>query len=164
MNIEMKTATSIFIDPTEETIEREAFGIIWDNGVSNPKNDRVVSPFGWRLKPAMHGAWGLRDKSGETRFVVRWGEYHSAIEFPDWAAYDADIKDRRLVELQMCLDGAQREIGELKSYNFQLKTTLAEVYDANSAGGPGSRKLVKELILGVGVRTCNDCGRAICLC
>lgn len=87
-----------------------------------------------------------------------------------WQDYDNRMLEEQNEGLKKRVLANDYEIakltGRLKQSDRELTEVLKiidEVYDLNKAGGPGSRKKVRELLEGY-VGQCPDCGKAVCNC
>lgn len=86
-----------------------------------------------------------RDMSGETRSLSgQWSVFthHSFPEwmlFATWAEYDRAQEKKEMVELE-------KKNRELTEEIRNIKDILREIAGINNAGGPGSRRAVRELI------------------
>ena len=159
----MKTLGETFVNPTPEAIAAQTFAIIWDN--THEHHHEVRSPFGWSIIDEPNTMKGLRDRHGKTRYEARWGEYHPAVQFSDWTAYDVAQMESQLEKLEKALQHAQTGEATAKKQVQRLETTLTEAYDITTAGGPNSRRNVKALIAQtIDLRLCQDCGCAFCTC
>jgi len=93
----------------------------------------VLNSEGWTLSEKM-----LSDRTGEFR-EIKWGEFHPAIKFQTWAAYDAARKDKELQSRLQFLESRNELCGK---FEFALQKIRA----INERGGHGSRKAVREII------------------
>ena len=159
-------------DPTAEAEASVTFGIKWHNGSRDEGLSKVISPFVWTLS----AKWGdrlytLRDCHGEVRQAARWGDYHPAVEFVDWAAYDAAQTEAEMARIKKSLADAEKDLRaaeakEARQHDklWELRRVMAQVFDITSDGGPGSRVRVKTLLREHGIQPCDECGRAVCVC
>ena len=166
----MTTKNARFEDPSEEAISETACGILWNNS-NYTSIGRVLSPFGWTLTgDSMVRQQSLRDTKGEVR-PVEWGKYMEAIEYASWEKYDSFRMKKEIQKLKDELGRAHENIQQflLETESFKdeinsLRGTLMCIFDVNEEAGRGSRKRVRELILEQGIVSCEDCGKASCLC
>lgn len=153
-----------FEDPTDEAISRVDFGIAWANDSRLwPEKDVIISPYPWTITGDDSDSHLLRDNRGEVR-RIEWGVYCSAIEFPDWKAYDVSLIRAQVSGLKGRLTSLLDENARLRERERASKALMSEIFDINVVGGPGSRAKVRDLLIAAGISPCTECGRVDCVC
>lgn len=110
---------------------------------------------------------GLCDSKGEVRRFSPLEAIKIASRFKDWASYDDAQREEKIALLERELEESKKdvkmresEVSTLHADRSELQRLLAEVYDINRQGGPGSRKKVRELIASY-IAICEQCGVAL---
>ncbi len=152
----------VFNNPTEEVIRGIAFGIVWEENITNGTH-KVISPFSWTLLRDQ-GKLALCDPVGECRKgQITWGQTHRAIEFPSWEKFDAHIMNQVNKRMRGEIEVHEEQIENLQSDLSEMMGILCKVYDINKSGGPKSRTKVGNIIFKF-VNPCRNCGKADCEC
>jgi len=151
-----------FHDPTPETIAGISHGIIWSNIPSN--QSKVIPPSEWKISKELHGGYLLHDMFCQVR-QISWGDYHPAIEFPSWEAYDHDQNVKALARFREENEKLRKDLANVNASLGKSRRALIQIHDINKNGGPKSRSKVQKIIVEIlRIQPCPECERINCIC
>ncbi|TSD00630.1 MAG: hypothetical protein Athens071425_597 [Parcubacteria group bacterium Athens0714_25] len=131
----------------KEVAEQSIFGIpyIFHDESDNRRTQAINCPGNWRIKERMchSGDYDAVDKTGELRSLKEFGSFYKTfpepLRFSSWAEYDHAQEKKRMEKLE-------EENGKLLQKIKKMTEALEEIALINNKGGPGSRRLVRELV------------------